>query len=156
MTLAWRLVREKYAGNPLSADGARIYGGRWNEAGVEIVYSSENRSLAALEVLVHLNGVYPSWRYKLLEYMLDDRLIEDVAPANLPGDWREEPAPLSITRWGTEWAKAGRSVALRVPSAVVPDEKNIILNPHHKEIGRVIFGVSTDFAFDPRLFAARK
>jgi RES domain-containing protein len=152
MRFVWRLVGENRAREPLSGEGARLHGGRWNEPGVAVIYTSENRSLAALEVLVHLNGTNPRRRYRLLSYELDDELIETMSLADLPSDWRAEPPPASTVRLGTEWARAGRSVALKVPSAVLPEEYNVILNTAHADIAKVKPGRPVDFSFDPRLF----
>jgi RES domain-containing protein len=151
MTL-WRLVGEKRADEPLSGEGARLHGGRWNEPGVAVIYTSENRSLAALEVLVHLNGTNLRRRYKLLSYELDERLIEAIPLADMPGNWRLEPPPMWRVARGTKWARAKRSVALQVPSAVLPEEYNVILNTAHPDIAKVKLGPPVDFSFDPRLF----
>jgi len=156
MILIWRLVQEKYAREPMSGEGARTYGGRWNEIGIPVIYTSEHRSLAALELLIHLTGTKASGLYKLLSYEFDERLIEPLPVAELPADWRQEPPPVSTAAYGSRWARERRSVALAVPSAVLPEERNIILNPEHSDIGRVKPGKPVDFVFDTRLLALVK
>jgi RES domain-containing protein len=152
MVSVWRLVREHHAKGPFSGEGAREYGGRWNEVGVPVIYTSEHRSLAALEVLVHLNGTNPSSRYKLLSYHLDEGLIYHLPEADIPSDWRQEPHPFSTAQRGTRWVRERQSVALAVPSAVMPEEKNIVLNIRHPDIRKVKLGKPCDYVFDPRLF----
>jgi RES domain-containing protein len=154
MVSIWRLVRGPHAKKPLSGEGAKLNGGRWNEAGVSVIYASQYRSLAALEVLVHLNGTNPDSLYKLLSYDLDEAMIHHLPEAELPADWRQEPPPYSTVERGTRWARDKRSVALAVPSAVMPEEKNIILNPDHPDFRKVKLGKLSDYVFDPRLFAS--
>jgi RES domain-containing protein len=151
MILVWRLVRDKYATDPMSGEGARANGGRWNDVGIPLIYTSEHRSLAALEVLVHLSGTRASGIYKMLSYELDEKLIEHLPAKDLPPDWQQEPPPGSTVSWGSRWAREKRSVALAVPSAVLPEEKNIILNPDHPDAARVKPGKTVNFTFDPRL-----
>ena len=155
MVSIWRLVREHHAKKPLSGEGAKLNGGRWNDVGVSVIYASENRSLAALEVLVHLNGTNPNSRYKLLSYDLDEAMIHYLPEKEFPSDWRQEPPPYSTVEWGTKWARVKQSVALAVPSAVMPEEKNIILNPDHPDFRKIKLGKPSDYVFDPRLFVVR-
>ncbi len=155
MVSIWRLVREHHAKKPLSVEGAKLNGGRWNDVGVPVVYAGENRSLAALEVLVHLNGTNPNGRYKLLSYHLDEAMIHYLPEKELPSDWRQEPPPYSTVARGTKWAREKQSVALAVPSAVMPEEKNIILNPDHPDFPKIKLGKPSDYVFDPRLFVVR-
>jgi RES domain-containing protein len=155
MVLIWRLVRERHARKPLSGEGAKLNGGRWNEIGTSVIYASEHRSLAALEVLVHLNGTNPTSRYKLLAYELDEAWIHSLPESELPVDWRQEPPSPSTVARGARWIRDKASLALAVPSAVMPEEKNIVLNPEHPDFHKIKVGTPADFVFDPRLFAVR-
>jgi len=148
-------VRELHAKKPLSGEGAKLNGGRWNEVGVPVIYASEYRSLAALEILVHLNGTNPDSRYKLLSYDLDEAMILHLPETELHADWRQEPPPYSTVERGTRWARGKESLALAVPSTVMPEEKNIILNPGHPDFRKIKLGKPSDYVFDPRLFAVR-
>ncbi len=154
MVLVWRLVPHRRASDPWSGEGARLFGGRWNDVGVPVLYASEHRSLAALEVLVHLNGLEPDGIYRLLSYELDEAMIEHLPKAELPADWRHEPPSYATMARGSRWAREGKSLALAVPSTVVPEERNIILNPDHPDRRKVRLGKPVDFTFDPRLFAS--
>jgi RES domain-containing protein len=149
----WRLVPECHASQPLSGEGAQLNGGRWNEPGVPIIYTSEHRSLAVVELWVHLGGITSKTSYQLQRYELDETLVQEIRETDLPGDWFREPSPRSTARWGTEGVKSGRSLAAAVPSAAVPHEKNILINPAHPRGGEVTAGLSTPFSFDSRLFA---
>ncbi|MEJ0001155.1 MAG: RES family NAD+ phosphorylase [Verrucomicrobiota bacterium] len=153
MAFVWRLVKARFAREPFSGEGGRLFGGRWNNVGVPAIYTSEHRSLAALEVLVHLNGIIPTELYRMISYEIDEAWTQALPAGELPPDWRQEPPSPSTMDWGSQWARDKRSVALAVPSAVIPEEKNIILNPDHPDVGKVKAGPATDFAFDPRLFA---
>ncbi|RME94713.1 MAG: RES domain-containing protein [Verrucomicrobia bacterium] len=150
MPLAWRLVREQFAGTAFSGDGAARYGGRWNSRGLRVVYASESRALAALETLVHLNPPLP-FRYKFIPVRFDAAWVETLTAAALPADWRQEPPPPSTRALGDRWIREGRSPVLAVPSIIIPQETNYLLNPAHPDFAAIERGPAEDFDFDPRL-----
>lgn len=147
----WRIVTTRRVRGAFDGEGARLYGGRWNSPGTRMVYTAEHASLAVLELLVHLHDVRQVARYSLLRARVPDRWVEVLDPARLPAGWRAHPAPAALQEIGDEWAASRRSLALRVPSAVVPDEGNYLLNPAHREFRRVAIGPPQAFALDPRL-----
>jgi RES domain-containing protein len=147
---AWRLVKGKHVATAFSGEGAAKTGGRWNSRGVAVVYTSATRSLAALEALVHLNPPV-TFRYRIIGIQFDDGLLETLVPAVLPSDWRTEPLPLSTRQIGDDWARSLRTAILAVPSVIIPDETNYVLNPTHPAFKEVSVGKPTPFAFDPRL-----
>ncbi|MEJ2013195.1 MAG: RES family NAD+ phosphorylase [Anaerolineales bacterium] len=152
MTLrAWRIVKARYAESAFSGEGARLYGGRWNSPGVPVVYAAQHQSLAVLEVLVGLEdaGLLP--RFVLFRVEFDEKLVETLADAALPRDWRANPPPRSTQRLGDAWAVEGRSAVLSVPSAVVPAERVYLLNPRHPDFGALAIEGPYPYAFDPRL-----
>ena len=130
-------------------EGARRYGGRWNSAGVPMVYASEHESLAVLEVRVHIamSGVYKSFSFDF-----DEGLMRTLPVQQLPKDWQREPPPVSLQRLGDQWVKAGDSVILAVPSAIVPNELNLLLNPRHPDFSKIDIHTATDLTLDRRLF----
>ena len=144
---AWRL----FALAALSGEGAYRRGGRWNLPGTRVVYCAESRALAALEALVHVEDVGDmgavEWRAAAIA--IPHTAIE--RPLRYPQTWRKYPFHRSTQEFGNAWAKGMRGVALRVPSAVVPGEFNYLLNPAHPEFGRLTFGHTVHFSFDPRL-----
>ena len=98
-------------------EGARLFGGRWNSSGTSMIYTSENVSLATLEMLVHLQRALTLPAYVLIACEFDAPIVEDVA--SLPDDWRRDPAPPQLQAIGDNWAKKLSSAVLRVPSAIV-------------------------------------
>jgi len=149
---AYRIVKVKWALSAFDGEAARRYGGRWNSVGTPMVYTSSSRSLAALEVLVHLEG--PARGYSVIRCEIhDDVAVETIAEADLPGDWRNSAAPATLAAIGDAWVARGTSVVLKVPSAVVADESNYLLNPRHQDFGRISIHVAEPFPYDERLVA---
>jgi len=147
---AWRIVKSKYAESAFSGEGAARVGGRWNSRGHWVVYTSGSLSLAALELLVHLNPpVHFRWIAMRCEF--DAKLVETLDPGLLPTDWSLYPAPGANRALGDAWLKETRSVVLAVPSVIVPGETNYLLNPAHSDFDRIAIGLPVPFAFDSRL-----
>ena len=148
--VVWRLSREVYAAESFSGEGSRRFGGRWSPAGLSVAYSSESRSLAALEVLANVRdpAILFARPWVVIAAAIPGELIEH--PSRVPPNWRDTPYPSETQRFGAEWIQAARSVALRVPSAVVLGEFNYLLNPAHPDFGRVKVGKPEPFSFDPR------
>ena len=139
---AWRICREPFA--DLTGEGARLWGGRWNSPGRPLVYAADTAALAVLEVRVHLDlgfDLLPA-DYVLLTLDLDGASVETVLA--LPAD---------TVAFGDGWLTAGRTAALRVPSAIVAESTNILVNPRHPEAGQVRIADRRPFAFDERLWA---
>ena len=147
-----RLVPEDQAATPFDGEGARLYGGRWNSVGVPMVYASEHQSLAALEVRVHIDRTRMRKLYKCFAFQFDEQLMEVFRVGALPKDWRQEPPPPSLQLLGDNWVKSGASVILAVPSVVIPNELNYLINPKHAGFAKLKIENPTDFAFDQRLF----
>ncbi len=127
-------------------------GGRWNQRGVALVYTSENRALATLEFVVHVSLSVGLRNLSIGCYEIPDDLVPDQIPMEeLPKKWRVYPAPPKLAEIGSAWAVAKRSLLLRVPSAIVPSEFNILINPKHHEMARVTISHIEKFAFDKRL-----
>ena len=147
----WRLVKASLAGQAFTGEGARLYGGRWSSPGVPVVYVSETLSLAALEVLVHLQSSGLLASYVAFRVDFDRRGSRSVDPAHLPEDWRSWPSPPELRAIGDEWARRGRSLILEVPSAVVPREHNYLINPAHPGFAGLAIGPPQPFTFDSRL-----
>jgi RES domain-containing protein len=146
----YRLCRAAYADDPLSGEGARLYGGRWNPKGVRVAYCASTLSLAVLEILVH-TSVLPADYVSIAIEIPDDLAIEVLRPRDRPPGWDATPAPAAAQRLGAQWVARGRAVALEVPSAVVPEETNILINPAHEGVARIVVGRPKAFRFDPRL-----
>jgi RES domain-containing protein len=136
----------------LSGAGARLAGGRWNPRGLPAVYASRSRALAALEVLAHVPVAFLPLDMSLVELLVPDELeIEVLESSALPEDWRICPPGVGTQEVGAAWLRSGRSLLLEVPSVLVPQEMNVLLNPLHRDMARVQVAGVEAFAFDARL-----
>ena len=154
--MIWRIATDTrdYQADDLSGAGAKRDGGRWNAPGMAVVYTSENRALACLETVVHLNaGGLPFNRYLVAidipEAVWSAARIE--TPDSLPVGWDTEPAGRASIRLGTEWATAMTSALLRVPSVIIPEEVNVLINPLHPDARRLKATKVRRWLYDPRL-----
>src|SRR5579863_2956900 len=150
MVTAWRIVKRKHARSAFSGEGARLYGGRWNQPGVSLVYAAESQSLAALEIVVHLDSPELLEKYIMFEVGIDASLITRIDLRQLPRNWRAAPPPLKVQKIGDVWAAARTSAVLQVPSATLPAEYNFLLNPAHPDFSKLRVGKPSPFLFDPR------
>lgn len=146
----FRLCRRAYAA--FDGEGARLYGGRWNPPGVAVVYTSATRSLAVLEILVHLDPEDAPSDLVLVAADVPDSLpTTTIAAEALPRDWREPVGPEALRTLGLDWIRAGKTAVLAVPSAILPSEQNVLLNPAHADFRKVTVGKPERFTFDRRL-----
>lgn len=150
MLRAWRIVKAKHAATAFDGEGARLFGGRWNQPGTRLVYTSGSKALATLENLVHLNPPVV-FTYVAIAVEFDEALVETISPGRLPAEWGEEPPPPSTQIVGDQWVKEARSAVLEVPSAIIRTEPNFLLNPLHPDFKKIALGQPELFAFDPRL-----
>jgi len=129
-----------------------VHGGRWNSDGLAVVYLSSSLSLAALEYLVHVDIDDTPSDLVAMEVEVPQGVREErVLATELPSDWNHVADHPECVRRGDLWLREGRTALLRVPSAVVPIETNVLLNPGHRDAGRVRMMTSEPFAFDRRL-----
>ncbi len=132
----WRIATDtpSYEAHDLSGAGAKATGGRWNKKDAPVVYTSETRALACLETVVHLNaGGLPLNRY-LVEVMILDDVWAKAWRENstsLAIGWDAEPAGWASIDFGTKWLQSGDSALLVVPSVIVPEEFNVLINPQN-------------------------
>ena len=151
MAQAWRIVKASRVADAFSGEGARLFGGRWNSRGTAVVYASEHLATAALELIVHLRPLVPRLPLVAISVEIPDALIERVPNEQLPAEWRLSPAGPATWKLGDAWVRESRSAVLALPSVIVPEEINFLLNPAHPDIHRVVVGKANPFAFDPRL-----
>ena len=151
MLTAWRITKRRHAAYAFDGEGARLFGGRWNSPGVPMVYVASTRALAVLEQLVHLDRATLLSSFVLIPCEFDEQLVTDLDPALLPPDWRREPPPSEVAVIGDLWVKNAVSAVLAVPSAVIEEERNFLLNPGHPHFPKIKIGDSVDFDFDRRL-----
>jgi len=144
LTTAWRICRRPIA--DLSGEGARLYGGRWNSPGRPVVYAAEAAALAVLEVRVHLDL---DWSLLPADYVLMAIDRSSLAIESL------EEAPDDPVAYGDAWLESRRSAVLAVPSVLVPESRNLLLNVAHPESSKATIASIRPFAFDERLWMPR-
>lgn len=151
----WRIAKHTadYRADDLSGGGAKITGGRWNSKGNAVVYAASTIALATLETLAHLGDniairnaflvrvdIPPSvWR---LRQIVDAQILEPT--------WLAEPPGSTTIGYGDIWLNAMRSPLLLVPSVIVPEEHNVLINPHHPSNKKLTTTVARQFIYDPR------
>ena len=151
----WRLCVDYRRSLAFSGEGAFRRGGRWNPAGVRVIYCAESRALAALEVLVNVReaDLLSASHWSAIPAEVPLEAIE--RPERVPDSWRTHPHSRETQAFGANWVKAARSAALRLPSAVVLGEFNYLLNPGHPDFEKIKIGAPETFSFDPRLSQSR-
>ena len=152
MVRCWRLDKARRAADAWDGEGAYRYGGRWNSRGTRVLYASQSLSLALLEILVHLDQTRTA--PKLVAFFADipAASIEDL-PVRTQGNGLLS-AVFSVNnprQLGDAWIEEARSLALRVPSTVIPTEQNILINPGHSDFKRIRISQPEVFRFDERL-----
>ena len=150
---AWRISAEapEYSANDLSGLGAKKSGGRWNRPGTEVVYAASNLSLACLETVVHFNsGSLPLNRY-VVRIDIPDDIFAAAVLAVPPVGWDSEPAGKASLDFGEEWLASRASLLLVVPSVIVPEELNLLINPKHPDVNRVVATALRKFTYDGRI-----
>jgi RES domain-containing protein len=118
------------------------------------VYCADSRALAALEILVHAQGLGSSPELVFFEVDFPQE-VRIHAPRTLPDGWNGEPVESPSQAVGAKWISEAAAAVLKVPSAVIPKEFNLILNPAHPDFKKARVRGPEKFALDPRLFSAR-
>jgi len=147
----YRLVRSEYH-DDLSGYGAFLYGGRWNSKGQYAVYAAEHISLAVLEIVVNYDRttttLLPS--FHLVELAVPDNEIIEIDRSVLKKSWNTD---MDYTRYiGGEFLQSRSDLILKIPSAVIPEENNYLLNPSHKDFKKIVIERSKRYGLDNRLF----
>jgi RES domain-containing protein len=146
----WRVARQLYSA--LDGEGARRAGGRWNSPGIPVVYASSTLSLAILELLVHTDpDLIPRDLYGFEIQVPGSLASETLDLGTLPSNWRDIPNHPACRAVGDDWLQRRRQAILGVPSAVVPEELNYLINPAHPDAGSIRVVRSRAFSFDERL-----
>ncbi|MEO6329285.1 MAG: RES family NAD+ phosphorylase [Ginsengibacter sp.] len=146
--IVFRISNELYK-NDISGNGSAVNGSRWNSKGKRMVYTGEYISLVILESLVHLKHAdIPDNQY-LLQIEIPQADFSEIRQSKIKDDWQEE---LNYTQWiGDQFILAGKSLVLKVPSAVVPQEHNFLLNPLHTDFKKIKIVSSELLNLDKRL-----
>ncbi|GGH19432.1 RES family NAD+ phosphorylase [Mucilaginibacter phyllosphaerae] len=148
--ILYRIANCNYINN-LDGAGARLYGARWNSKGNAAVYLASSRSLAVLEVLVHLQPLITPPNFCIAQIEVPDNSILTLDVKTLPDNWRDASPPAELKTLGNQFIQETQHLMMKVPSAVVPDEYNYLLNPWHADIKKVSILNTHPFTFDDRL-----
>jgi RES domain-containing protein len=143
--ILWRISRHR----ELNGRGGIFFAGRWHHAGLPVVYLAESPAGALIETCVHTsaNDVPPS--FTLLKIRSPDLAFDEIEITMLDRDW---PGSVEVTRdLGSAWLKRASTALLRVPSALVPETANYLLNPTHANAVHFQIESSFVFPFDARL-----
>jgi RES domain-containing protein len=149
---SWRVVKSKHAFHAFDGEGSRLYGSRWNSPGVKIVHVSKTLSLAILEIIAHLQSSAPLPQYVVFTAEFDISLVDRVMISELPAEWRASPPPSAVQQIGDLWVRRASSAVLEVPSALIPHERNYLLNPAHSAFPQVVIGAQMPIDIDSRVF----
>jgi RES domain-containing protein len=156
---AWRIASDApgYTADDLTGTGAKLSGGRWNRPGNAMLYCASNISLAVLETFVHLKaGGLPLNRY-LVELMIPDAVWKRAATLTPPAvGWDAIPAGKTSLDEGDRWLKANLGAVLIVPSVIVGEELNVLINPLHPDTRQIIARKVRKWVYDPRLMRANQ
>lgn len=152
----WRIAKHtlKYQASDMSGDGAKRTGGRWHSKGVAAVYAATSIALATLETLAHLgNQISPrnAFLVKLTVPVSVWRTREIIEVADLPATWLAEPPGLTTVELGDGWLAGLSSSLLLVPSVIIPEEYNVLINPCHPDSSRIKAVVLRQYIYDPRM-----
>ena len=153
MIQTWRVIKKKHLPDALSGEGARLGGGRWNHVGIPVAYVSETLSLAVLELFIHFTrrDITISKSLLAVPVLIPDSIKTIEAPLqDLAPGWNSSPPPDFTRDIGTEWIRSAASALLRVPSAIVPEEHNFVINVKHPDFSKITVGDPRPFTLDDR------
>lgn len=146
----YRISTPEYV-RDLTGEGARLHGGRWNHKGTACLYTSESRALALLEYSVNVNTADIPRVLSIATIEIPEDNIYAVAVENLPDSWKDNPAPAAAKDFGTQLLNIEKYPIIRIPSAVITDEYNYLLNPALLQQPLFYLADVTDFKYDRRI-----
>ena len=150
-TTIWRISHKKHAASAFSGVGTRLSSGRCNSKGTSLVYASATLSLAALETFFPIELEQAGDLFVSIRVDIPDRLLmEKLEPRQLPSNWRNIPAPRLLASIGDRWFRLGRAPVLIVPSAIVPEENNYLLNTFHRDFEEITIYPPQPFVLERR------
>ena len=151
MISAWRLVHKRRVASAFTGDGARRYGGHWNSKGRKAIYTADSLALATLEIMVHAIAYEDLLLFFYFQVRFSEDLVETIDSESLPRHWRKDPAPLSCKKFGDRWLASGPKPILKIPSVVLPEGCNYILNPDHPQWAQIKLSKPRPFTLDHRI-----
>ena len=150
--VTYRIAQSKYA-KDITGTGAKLHGGRWNPKGAALLYTSEHKSLAALEVLVHFEREFVPDDLQIITIEVPDKEIKNFSQKLFEEITIGKNTMLRFQEEGLKWIKSNESLAIRVPSILIPGEFNVLINPEHPKFDSKISVLNIEsFKFDERFF----
>lgn len=147
----FRIAKCQYI-RDLSGTGARIYGGRWNSKGNPVLYTAGSRALAALEILVHIPQKNMTKDFCILSLELPKEInVKKIPKKGLPEGWDKIPIQEACQSIGDQWLKKAKYTIFQIPSVVIAEEYNYLINPLHPEASKIEIKQVTPFIFDERI-----
>jgi RES domain-containing protein len=149
---AWRIVKVAFADQAFEGKGARQFGGRWNSAGTPIIYTADCLAAAALELMVNMID-YSVILQKFVRTSVGfpEGGVQTIHAADLPDGWQRSPASAECKAVGDAWVRGKESLVLKIPSAVIPEHVNYLINPEHPGFTELEINPTLPFNFDHRL-----
>lgn len=147
---AYRISQCKYI-EDLSGEGAFRAGGRWNSKGTRLLYTSTSIALSTLEILVHTDGLPIKSRICIIDLVIPDSEIKTLTMNNMPVDWDSRPAGLDTRKIGDAFVSENKYLAILVPSVIIPEEYNILINPAHQKFSEINISIKRNYLLDSRL-----
>jgi RES domain-containing protein len=152
MITAWRIVKEKHQRTAFTGKGSRQYGGRWNPTGIPVIYTAESLALATLEIIVHLGKEELLYQHFIrIPVSFNASEVFTFPRRKLPKDWAQVPPSESTQTIGQKWIMQAEYAILKVPSTIIKEEHNFLINPNHPNYPTMKIGDPQQFEFDPRL-----
>lgn len=148
---AWRITHQKYANTAFTGEGAKLFGGRWNPPGYAAIYVSDSLSLAILELIVHLDDDRDIESYVAIPVEFEDSQVFCLPKEDLPENWATLPISDRTQQIGKNWLVNNKSLILKVPSSIVPQDKNFVINPLHPNYSSLKIGQPQSVHIDPRI-----
>lgn len=149
----WRLSLARFADHAFTGRGSLQSAARWHSIGTSLVYTSGSLALAALEFFVNWNRpLAPEPLVAIPADVPDERIVLHLEHRRLPPGWRSHPVPSATQQIGAAWVSSQSSAVLSVPSVIIPQERNYLLNPAHADFKKIRIGKPEPFSFDPRMW----
>lgn len=150
MIRVYRIGLSKYA-RDLTGEGARLFGGRWNQKSIPCIYTSESRSLCLLEYTVNIHIDEIRRALSITTFEIPEPSIKIINEPDLPGNWKQTPAPTETKDFGTRLLNNSSYAVFKIPSIVMPQEFNYILNPLHEDSRYFNIVDIADLVYDVRI-----
>lgn len=153
MLTVYRIFKTKHTATWSDGEGTFRYGGRWNHPGTRLLYTAGTLSLATLELIVNIRSVGLLPAYSFVEVEIEEQMVMSVEKfCRLPRDWDDHPPPPTIQQIGSDWVESMASAVLKVPTVILPNEFNYLINIAHPSFSEIRLGNPKPFTLDKRLF----